>query len=140
MVLSPDGIIAQHKWLEIPEHHEYAIPEDFVIMPNHVHGIIQIKGQVQAGLNPTGPQYSKLTTTIGSFKSGVSREIGRTNCSHEFKWQKSFYDHIIRDEFSYYNIVKYIAENPLKWALDIENSAVEGHLEQYYENIYRGIE
>jgi putative transposase len=166
MILSKAGKIAQNKWLEIPEHHKYAEPKEFVIMPNHMHGIIQIKEQVQAGLtmqvhagmnptetdiqsiknsvqaglNPTAAQYSKLAITIGSYKSGVSREIRRANYDPGFEWQKSFYDHIIRDESSHYNIVKYISENPLKWSLDIENSAVTGNSEDYYDNIYKGIE
>ncbi len=76
----------------------------FVIMPNHVHLIITIK-------NDCGRIIS-APTVIGQFKRYVSKECG---CSI---WQKSFYDHIIRDDEDYITKAEYIENNPAKWLED----------------------
>jgi len=91
-------------------------------MPNHVHGIVIIDSPVgnrHACSLQEGRQYQKLPVVIGSYKSAVTRKINKTH--NEFNWQKSFYDHIIRNDKSLHRIRKYIHYNPLKWEYDQEN-------------------
>ena len=74
----------------------------YVIMPNHLHMILLLDNGSDI----------PLTQIVGLFKSGVSREIGFS------VWQRSFHDHIIRNETDYRNIWNYIESNPAKWAMD----------------------
>lgn len=81
-------------------------------MPNHVHAIIVINNEERSRPFPTA-----LPTVIGLYKSGVSKRIHQLNPDLNV-WQKSFYDHIIRDENEYLRVWKYIDENPIKWDTD----------------------
>jgi len=125
MVLNEYGEIAEKLWLEIPNHFEDVKLDEYIIMPNHVHGIIIIDsdeepvGNRHACSLQEGRQYQKLPVVIGSYKSAVTREINQIH--NEFQWQKSFYDHIIRNDKSLHRIRKYIHYNPLKWEYDQEN-------------------
>ena len=78
----------------------------FVVMPNHVHGIVWLPG---AGHAP-------LPVVIGSFKSAVSRLAGGP------LWQR-FYDRVIRSDSGLRALRQYVTDNPLRWALDRENPA-----------------
>ena len=86
----------------VVERYTTSIPgiDKYVIMPNHVHMIV---------VNQPGETISQK---IRSWKILISKEIGRSI------WQRSFYDHIIRDERDYLVKWKYIDDNPIKWASD----------------------
>lgn len=121
MALNKYGRILQKCWLDLPNHYHNIVLDEFVIMPNHVHGIIAIT--VGNGLKPfpTGKNHG-LSEIIRGFKTFSSRRINELpENDHKFVWQKSFYDHIIRDEESLHNIRQYIRNNPLKWSLDRNN-------------------
>lgn len=113
-------------WHEIPSHYQSVELDDFVVMTNHLHGIIILnevgsrhastKGinDLQMGRTCSVPT---LGNVIGSFKSSVTKwvnENGHTN----FKWQRSYYDRIIRNEKELYLIRNYIKLNPFKWDLE----------------------
>ena len=93
--------------------------EQYVIMPNHVHMIILIydNSPLQNGTSgtpsPTDVNYQRanqrLSIFVSTFKRYINKEIG-TNI-----WQRSFYDHIIRNRDDYKEVCKYIYDNPLKW-------------------------
>lgn len=131
MILNEYGEIANQCWLEIPKHFSDASLDEYIIMPNHIHGIILIATPMAVGAQnfvPLQQQWGNkfqhiipgsLGSIIRGFKIGVTKWCRQNN--HEFQWQKSFYDHIIRDEKSLDKIRKYIAENPLKWELDRSN-------------------
>ncbi len=79
-------------------------------MPNHIHMILMITNAVSCGrllIAPTG-----VSTIIQQMKRVVSKQIGLSI------WQKSYHDHIIRDEQAYQEILRYIDENPAKWSED----------------------
>ena len=135
--LSPIGEIAAQFWSEIPSHHKGIELDKWIVMPNHVHGIVIIRENAVVGtlhatsLQPSQPQDNakmsqispkagSLSVVIRSYKSAVSRWAG-LNGYKNFAWQPRFYDHIIRDEKSLNNIRQYIFDNPLKWELDKEN-------------------
>jgi putative transposase len=129
MSLSDMGRIAEQCWREIPKHFENVELDEYVIMPNHVHGIFMITNPVQphaVSRHPTeperkfGPLPSKsLHTIIGSYKSAVTKLIHAKGSA--FGWQSRFHDHIIRNEKELNNIRQYIDNNPAKWELDREN-------------------
>ena len=82
-------------------------------MPNHLHGIVIIEPR-------TGDTSSNLSQIIGSYKNIVSKHLHFLGFK-EFAWQKSFYDHVIRQEESLGHIREYIRNNPHKWELDRNN-------------------
>jgi len=106
--LSPLGKLAESELLHISERIPGVRIDKYVVMPNHIHAIVVLgcDGAERSRPLPT------LSTVVGLYKSGVSRLAG------EPIWQKSFYDHIIRNEESYLEIWRYIDENPLKWRED----------------------
>lgn len=126
------GNIVLACWNDLPNHYANIKLDEFVVMPNHVHGIIVIENNVGNGLKPFPTQHG-LSEIMRGFKTFSSRRINETiNNGTKFHWQKSFYDKIIRDEKSLYDIRKYIQENPLKWEFDRENHRKTG---ERYETI-----
>ena len=111
-ILSKYGVVVEKVIKQFNVFYECFNVEKFVIMPNHVHFILYIvNGGVSGTPHPT-KQNSAVSMFVSSFKRCCNKEIG-TNI-----WQKSFYDHIIRNEQDLDVHMKYIEENPLKWALD----------------------
>lgn len=122
MILNNCGIIANKCWRDLPNHYWNCKLDEFVIMPNHVHGIIVINNDIRRERFETVPY--NLSEMIRGFKTFSSRRINESqlqNIIFRFKWQKSFYDHIIRNQKSLNNIRKYIKNNPINWDLDRNN-------------------
>jgi REP element-mobilizing transposase RayT len=112
------GKIALTCWHDLPNHYPHVGLDLFVIMPNHVHGIVCIVGN---GLKPfpTAKRHG-LSEIIRAFKTFSSRRINESLKSGEkFQWQKSFYEHVIRNEKSLQQIREYIVQNPLAEELEI---------------------
>ena len=110
------GIIVDLQWNNIPMHYNNVIIDEYIIMPNHLHGIVIITktvgNRLACSANKTNRNIELLPKVIGSFKAGVSREVRKI--VPEFYWQKSYYDHIIRNEKSLEKIREYICFNHLK--------------------------
>ena len=111
---------------EIPDHHPDVESDKFIVMPNHVHGIVIIN-------NPVGDGHARpdnnLSAITGSYISAVTKRINHLNDGGSFKWQRFFYDHVICTEELLKNIREYIINNPLKWDDDgnnIKNYMVTG--------------
>ncbi len=128
MQLSEIGHMAEKYWYEIPEHFPYVELGVFVVMPNHVHGIIIIDKPDDGRDNPTPKKPGGITGDKNPMlHENVSRIVrwykGRTSfeCRKfhaDFTWQTRFHDHIIRNNESFEKIQSYIIENPLKWKDD----------------------
>jgi REP element-mobilizing transposase RayT len=115
MILNNLGKIAEDVWRRAGLIYPNVTLDEFVVMPNHMHGIIVIEDVGQArGLQPS------LSQIIGSYKNVVSKNI-RNKLDKQFAWQPSFYDHVIRKDGSLDKIREYIKNNPLKWELDRNN-------------------
>jgi len=123
MRLNAAGQAAQADWVRLPERFQSIELDEFVIMPNHLHGIIL----VGAGLAPPGGKGAASSApTLGhilrAFKSisaiAVNRLLGRSGRS---VWQRNYYEHIVRNENELAHIREYIANNHAQWALDREN-------------------
>ncbi len=99
-VLSKHGIICENAINEISNHYPMVTVDSYVVMPNHIHMIGRLI------IAPT------VSAIVQQMKRYVSKQIGFS------LWQKSFHDHIIRDEDEYKKIWRYIDENPARWAED----------------------
>ncbi len=127
--LSAIGHIAYDCWLAIPQHHTHVVLDAFVIMPNHVHGLIQIVDSVPAADpagnslgNRFGPlQKGGLSAIVQSYKAAVTRVCRQQGHDH-FKWQARYYEHVVRQDGSLDRIRQYILDNPRKWAENRHNS------------------
>ena len=120
--LNEYGNITKCTWKEIPIHFSNIELDEFIVMPNHIHGIIHIVGD--ADLRPLqNNDRSKniLSLVIHGFKLSASRRINNANKIKFSVWQRSFYDHIIRTEVSLNKIRNYIKKNPTNWFEDSEN-------------------
>ena len=128
MRLNEWGQIAKDCWTAIPEHFPTTSLDAFVVMPNHVHGIIIINTDADQAAKP-GPssqprQFAKpipqsLSTIIGAFKSAATKRInllGENTLSPI--WQRNYHEHVIRDHERYEFIRAYIDTNPQRWAED----------------------
>lgn len=115
--LSPIGKIAYQCWIEISNHFPYVALGPFVIMPNHMHGIIIIRDIDEATQkrNSISPQKGSLATIIRSYKGACSKLIRKECPDTGFQWQERFYDRIIWDNGGYENVCKYIWNNPCEW-------------------------
>ena len=103
--LSVVGEVVEQGVLQISNHYDHIAVDKFCIMPNHVHLILVIQNN-EDGRMISAPTVS---TVVGSMKRWVSKQIGRSI------WQKSFYEHGIRNQQDYDEIWQYIENNPLKY-------------------------
>jgi putative transposase len=131
MILNNAGNIANDCWIEIPKHFPNAVLHNYVIMPNHVHGIIELIdkngcGNIDnAGIQnfetlqnpqPQQNQFQKIIPrSVGSiirgFKIGVTKWF-RNNTDIHTVWQHNFHERIIRSHDDYKRIKQYIIDNP----------------------------
>jgi REP element-mobilizing transposase RayT len=116
------GDAANKYFADIPRHFSVSEIDYFIVMPNHVHGIIIIKDSVETrhgvSLQPTfgKPIKHSLSIIVNHYKGAVTRFAKKNTLS--FKWQSRFYDHIIRNESDLLRIRTYIKNNSLRWELD----------------------
>jgi putative transposase len=111
VALNALGKIVSNIWLQVPQQHGGTILDEFVIMPNHLHALLQL----------TGTETS-LSAVIGAFKSQSTNAARSAGLLDDAKlWQRGFHDHVLRDAASLDHLREYIANNPLKWHLDREN-------------------
>ncbi|PZX20343.1 REP element-mobilizing transposase RayT [Breznakibacter xylanolyticus] len=133
MQLSPVGVMADVFWHEIKNHVAHVQLDAFVVMPNHVHGILILNecgddvDTVETGHALSLPKtigqsryqrigHRSVSSIIGSYKSAVTKHAHRLG--YHFGWQTRYWDHIIRDQPSFQRIQTYIVNNPAKWGDD----------------------
>ena len=112
MELNEFGIIVnnQLQWLE--HQYPYVVLHHYIVMPNHIHAIIEIDS-----MHTNSLKIKSLSELMGAFKTKSSKLIHLAGYP-DFKWQRSFHDHIIKDEKAYLNISNYIETNPERWEKD----------------------
>ncbi len=137
MVLNEFGEIVREEWFrsadiraEIELH-----PDEFVVMPNHIHGIVWIVDNAVAtgpnvgahGRAPLHRPPQSLPSLIAGFKSAVTARINQMRGTPGAPvWQRNYYEHIIRTERALNAIRQYICDNPLRWHLDSYNPDAAG--------------
>jgi len=131
MMLNHNGAIVKEQWYGLASHYPNISLDTFVIMPNHIHGIICIneveRPFVGAGFQPadappqTNPQHG-LPEIIRGFKTYSARGINKLrDTSGTPDWQRNYFEHIVRSKTDLDVVRRYIEENPLKWNEDYEN-------------------
>jgi REP element-mobilizing transposase RayT len=137
--LSRFGKIATTYWQEIPSHFPSVELDAFIVMPNHIHGILWIidsksrpftvgarhasppdiratqASPLQISKRPRGPHRSSLGAIIGSYKSAVSRTIRILNNKPIKVWQRNYYEHVVREDRELDAIRNYVINNAIKY-------------------------
>ena len=128
MILNDYGVNVDFVWRDLPNHNRNVTIDEFVVMPNHVHGIIMInEPDVGAGSQPAPAETTKikripLSEIVRQFKTFSARRINESRKTPNVPvWQRNYYEHIIRDYKSLDNIRAYIINNPARWAIDKNN-------------------
>jgi len=134
MVLNECGQIAHDEWFKLPLRFYIEKPDVFVVMPNHIHGIIQIVKAPLAGARNDdagvcvnrAPARGAPTTIIGDIV-GAYKSLVSNKCLNVYKlknmkmgklWQRNYYEHIIRSEKEYLETSEYILNNSINWQKD----------------------
>ena len=140
MNLSRRGIVARDCWLDIPRHHPHVALDCFIVMPNHVHGLLLFEGDppvvatpasplshARGNRRPAGPISGSLGAVVGSYKSAVTRTINQLRPGAATNlWQQNYYEHVVRNDFAMDRIREYMNLNPERWARDRENPNGDG--------------
>ena len=131
MFLNKFGVIVKDKWLKTSQLRKNVKLDEYIIMPNHFHGIIileDINNQKDTARRvPTQESFGKpisgsVPSIIRSFKSAVTRLINLLSYPHKtIVWQNNYYEHTIRSEDELNTIREYIQNNPLRWEYDRDN-------------------
>jgi putative transposase len=120
--LNSFGEAVESAWKKIPVHFPEVNNEVFIVMPNHIHGIISINGPGRADSKSAPTQGHSLSDIVRAFKVYSTQKINRLrNTQGVTAWQRGYNEHVIRGEEDYYEIGKYIMYNPAKWETDPEN-------------------
>jgi REP element-mobilizing transposase RayT len=131
MRLNELGQIAHDEWFKTATLRPYVelYEDEFIVMPNHVHGIIRIHNNIVGAERRSAPTVTKtiippksLSAIIRAYKSAVTYAInGLQNQRGAVLWQRNYYEHVIRDEKDLQAKRDYIIGNPLNWESDDEN-------------------
>lgn len=146
MILNDAGHIAFYEWFELKKRFKNIELYEFIVMPNHIHGIIEICGEEGVINNARtnahkevkerneenyyskiSPKSNSLSLLIRSYKSCVSKKCrgviynaqnNNENISKNFNWHRNYYENIIRNEEVYIKVSEYINNNMIKWQED----------------------
>lgn len=129
--LSRIGRLVRDRWLEIPAHFKHIELEAFVVMPNHLHGILTINERARHAVplqgahrpeNLSAPVAGSIPTVIRSFKSATSKQTKAILKQPRFVlWQRGYYERVLRSSREFLSATCYIQENPANWARDEDN-------------------
>jgi putative transposase len=136
MIRNEIGEIAHDMWLKIANHHKNVVLDEFIVMPNHIHGILVLSADLCKDvacdvstrnknnfMSTISPKSGSLSTIVGSYKSAITKWC-HENGYVDFQWHSRFHDHIIRNERELNSIREYIRNNPVNWVRE-KNSPSE---------------
>lgn len=145
-MLSPLGEIVRQCWMQIPEHFQQASLAEFVVMPNHLHGIIALRSRKRNGEGRVGARYivsssvqahtperfqkpvrGSIPTIVRTFKAAVTRAAQKSLGWKGEIWQRNYFERVLRDGKEYADASRYILENPMRWKWDKENAKREAN-------------
>ncbi|MDR1277062.1 MAG: transposase [Candidatus Accumulibacter sp.] len=148
MRLNDMGEIVVSVWRAISKHFPNVTTDEFIVMPNHIHGIVVIAdasvGATHASplhasplhASPlhalrgrtSGPSRGSIGAIIGSFKSAVAKRVNESRGVMGVSvWQRNYYENVIRNDDALNHARQYIIDNPAQWAMDRENPEVNKH-------------
>jgi putative transposase len=136
-------VVIQNHWKGLKIRFPEIELDEFIVMPNHIHGIIFIVGathELPLQLSQKRRQNMLLSKVVGYFKMNTAKQINQIlNRAGLPFWQRSYYEHVIRNEKELRKIREYILNNPLKWELDRENPISKNFNsdhDSYWKEIY----
>lgn len=129
VVLNDIGQIVKREWLRSAEIRKEILLDAFVVMPNHLHGIVifpEGKADCRPALRKSREHESRsLSTFIAQFKSVTTTAIRRLARQQDLRvWQARFYDRVLRNETELNRTREYILNNPAQWEFDDENPSI----------------
>ena len=140
MTLNAAGRAVEEVWHGLPSHYPHVELDVFVVMPDHVHGIVVFSGgEEEAGYKPAGTKdrgpankeglrrRHGLSEVIRGFKTYSGRRVNEVRGTPgRAVWRRGYYEHVVRNEEDMNRIRQYFQENPLRWSLKRENEGVWG--------------
>ena len=117
------GDIIERNWIDLPNQYENVYLDEYIIMPNHIHGICIIDSSKRADARPAPTTFCDIICSFKSrcFNDNLQR-INSNNLNEIAKlWQRNYYEHIIRNDKELEKIRQYIYDNPYKWDEDENN-------------------
>ncbi len=152
MIYNDLGEIASEPWEWLARQYDYVGLDAFVVMPNHLHGIIVLSEPSRGGSRtaptinhrnstPNGKnspsQRKPLGRLIGAFKTISTKRINLLCQTPGVSvWQRNYWEHVIRNERALDAVRRYIAENPLRWDFDRYNAKATGK-DQFAKELWR---
>jgi len=127
MCLNEIGRVVVDEWTSSGRIRKEIGLDEFIVMPNHLHGVVIITESNVVGATgrsplQRGPRPKSLGAFIAGFKSAATKRINELcGTPGEPIWQRNYYEHVVHDEHELNDIREYIAKNPLKWEMDGEN-------------------
>lgn len=135
VLVSAYGEAVRQEWLRSTQIRREIQLDAFVVMPNHIHGIVIIGGQTVVGAHGRAPlgrappgraplhrSARSLGSFIAGFKSAVTKRVNHMRRTPRLPvWQRNYYEHVIRSEEYLHQIRQYITDNPAQWDEDVEN-------------------
>ena len=121
MQLNEIGVMVKHVWECLPQQYPYVSINEFVVMPNHFHGVLMIADDLDRLNRERFKPHARKSVgrLVGMFKMVTTKGFNETRrTSGEKIWQRNYYEHIIRDEDDYLRIFWYIKTNPSNWRND----------------------
>ena len=119
------GYIVDKCWKWLAQQYDYVHLDQYVVMPNHLHGIINIcRGGSRTARTQIAPagnaqKCKPLSRLIGAFKTISTKRINNVRKTPASKlWQRNYYEHILRNKEELNRIRQYIADNPANWQTD----------------------
>lgn len=129
------GDIIYECWAELPKHYANIQLDSFVVMPNHIHGIVVIIDDISVGAIHESPlprnkierRRMLIPKIVGRFKTNSAKRINQLRKTPEVRvWQRNYFEHIVRNEKALRRIREYIITNPDRWQYDKENPNFTG--------------
>jgi REP-associated tyrosine transposase len=127
VILSAYGQVVEQCWRSLARHTSRLILDAFVVMPDHLHGILMPQALIDGAASPDiiratdrpcGTLPGSINALVQNFKSISTRRVNRMRCSPSAPlWQRDYYEHIIRDSADLDRIRRYIADNPTRWEI-----------------------
>jgi putative transposase len=111
--LNRAGMIVKEAWGDLTAHYHDIDLDEFVVMPNHVHGIIILADHPRSRHG--------IPEIVRGFKTFSARNVNEFHGNRGALWQRGYYEHVIRNDTALNRIRGYIANNPARWADDPEN-------------------
>jgi putative transposase len=136
MILNSAGAMIEAQWLALQHRFPNIQLQEYIVMPNHFHAIIEVGGNANngqpQGIAPTALNVNKsIGDMIGAFKSITTVEYIRGIKTHHWQsfddklWQRNYWEHVIRNEQSLNDIAQYIINNPENWEMDKLRPSIE---------------